>query len=313
MESPILIERSDELADLVEELAGVPHIAVDTESNSFHAYHERICLIQISTDRQDYIIDPLALEDLAPLGEVFADPCVEKIFHAASNDVLGFKRDGDLRIRSLFDTYLAARLLGYEKLGLASLLDEHFHIRLNKKWQRCNWAKRPLSSEQLQYARLDTRYLIPLRRLLARKLREERLEEEATELFARACEQESQERVFQPDGYLHIKGARRLGASGKRILASLFLYREQEARRRDKAPFRVLSNAVLLNLARHRPRSMEDLQRIKGLPRSYRKVAKASELLALILREEDRPLDGESGGGREETGAPSWVARDSVE
>lgn len=290
MKPLIVIEKSSELCELIRELNKTKYIAVDTESNSFHAYFDRICLIQLSTTQEDYIIDPIRISDISPLGKILADPEIEKIVHAASNDVSGFKRDFNFRIENLFDTAIASKLLGCKKLGLASILEEHFGVHLNKKWQRCDWGKRPLNEEQLNYARLDTHYLIALRDCLASKLHERDLWEAAQESFKKACEQEVQEKVFQPEGYLHIGGAYSLNVSGKSVLRALYLYRNLEARRRDKAPFRILSNAVLLKLARHQPTAREELAKVKGLPRSYHKRRAAADLLEIIRKNKDVEL-----------------------
>jgi ribonuclease D len=282
MEPVVVIEKPSELHALVQKLSESSYLAVDTESNSFHAYFEQICLIQISTSQTDYIIDPLALKDINLLKEVFANPGIEKIFHAASNDISGFRRDFSFHFQNLFDTAVAAKLLGYKKLGLATLLNEHFGVQLDKKWQRYDWAKRPLTREQIEYARLDTHYLIPLRHSLAESLHKKQVWEKAQELFPKACEQEVQEKVFQPEGYLNIRGAHHLDTMGKSILQSLYLYRDHEARRRNKAPFRILSNAVLLKLARYRPTQRQELYKIRGLPHLYRKPRAALELLEVI-------------------------------
>lgn len=293
MEPLIVIEKSSELRDLIHELSKTRYLAMDTESNSFHAYFDRICLIQISTTQQDYILDPIVIEDMSPLGDILANSRIEKIFHAASNDIAGFKRDFNFRIQNLFDTALAAKLLGCDKLGLATILEKHFGVQLNKKWQRCDWSKRPLTRDQLNYARLDTHYLISLRHLLAAELRKRELWEKAQEEFQKACEQEVQERkAFQPENYLSIVGACSLDATGKNILRDLYLYRDKEARRRNRAPFRILSNAILLKLARYQPTHRESLSGIKGLPRPYKKKRAASSLLEIIRRNKEMKTNG---------------------
>jgi len=276
-----------QLHGLVNELSHSEHIAIDTESNSFYAYFERVCLIQVSTVSNDYIIDPLLMEDMKPFGDILADPAVEKILHAASNDILGLKRDFDFHINNLFDTAIACKLLGFRQLGLARILQDHFGVQLNKKWQRCDWGRRPLHDEQIDYARLDTHYLIPLRHKLAAGLHAQGSWEEAREAFARQCEQEAQEKPFHPDGFINIKGARALDSTGKRILKALYVYRENEAQRRDLAPFRILSNETLLRLARTRPHSLRDFSQTKGLPRNYRKGQKAQNLIRLIQKNEE--------------------------
>ena len=281
------IDKAARLYSLVSKLSRTEHIAIDTESNSFYAYFERVCLIQVSTLSDDYIIDPLLLEDLEPFGEILANPALEKIIHAASNDILGLKRNFGFHVSNLFDTAIACKLLGYKQLGLAKILQDHFDVTLDKKFQRCDWGRRPLREEQIDYARLDTHYLIPLRHELAVSLRERELWEQAKEAFDRQCEQEAHEKPFHPDGFINIKGARSLDSTGKRILKALYVYRENEAQRRDRAPFRIMSNETLLRLARTRPHSMRAFSQTKGLPRDYRKGHKAQHLIKLIQKNEE--------------------------
>ncbi len=280
----ILIEQPADFDDLIEDLSDTGYIAIDTESNSFHAYYERICLIQISTSERDYIVDPLALKDLSPLGKVLADPASQKIFHAASNDILGLKRDFQFYVANLFDTAIACKLLGYTHLGLAKILEEQFEVKLNKKWQRCDWGRRPLQEDQLAYAQLDTHYLIALRHRLAAVLEARGLAEKAREAFAKACEQENQEKTFHPGNFIQIRGARALDPIGQCVLKALYVYRENEARRRDRAPFRILSNETLLRLAQTRPTTVQQFAKTKGVPQSYRRGRGASHLLELIRK-----------------------------
>jgi ribonuclease D len=284
MDSVTVIETASQFADMIERLSHARHIAIDTESNSFYAYHERICLIQISTTTNDYILDPLALKDMEPLGRIMGEPNIEKIFHAASNDVLGLKRDFQFKVETLFDTAIACKLLGYKQLGLAKILEQHFGVVLNKKWQRYDWGKRPLKEEQLDYASLDTHYLISLRHSLTSDLVANNLWDIAKEAFEKASEQELQVRTFHPEAFIQIRGAHFLDPTGKRILKDLYIYREREAQRRDRAPFRVLSNETLVRLAHIRPRSMKDFLKIKGIPRSYQQGHGAYTLLGLIRK-----------------------------
>jgi ribonuclease D len=284
MDSVVVIQTASQFANMIGRLLNTRYIAIDTESNSFYAYFERICLIQISTDEADYILDPFALKDLRPLDQVLQDPGIEKIFHAASNDVLGLKRDFQFRIRNLFDTAIACKLLGYRQLGLAKILEQHFGVLLDKKWQRYDWGKRPLKEEQLDYASLDTHYLIPLRHSLAADLMVKNLWVAAQEAFEKACEQELQERAFQPEAFLQIRGAQSLDTAGKRILKALYLYRQHEAQRRDRAPFRILTNETLMRLALQRPLNLQEFLKIKGIPRSYQGGPGAYALLGVIRK-----------------------------
>jgi len=284
MKPIVLIEKPSQLRLLIKELSTAPYIAIDTESNSFYAYFEKVCLIQISTIEKDYIIDPLMLRDIEPLGEILGNPAIEKILHAPSNDIVGLRRDFGFRIRNLFDTAVACKLLGCRQLGLARILQEHFAVQLNKKWQRCDWGKRPLHGDQLEYARLDTHYLIPLRHQLAAGLHAQDSWETAREAFDKLCEQEAQDRPFHPGGFINIRGARSLDSAGKAVLKALYVYREKEAQQRDRAPFRILSNETLLRLARSRPHSLREFAGTKGLPHHYRKGHRAQDLLELINR-----------------------------
>ncbi len=286
MKPVVVIEKSSDLAVLVQQLISCPHIAVDTESNSFHAYYDRICLIQISTPEEDFIIDPFAIRDLSPLKAIFDDPNLEKIFHAASNDVLGLRRDFQIRIRNLFDTALACNFLGYKQLGLSKILEAHFGVALNKRWQRYDWGKRPLIAEQLDYARLDTHYLISLRHILAAELQTHDLWKSALEAFGKACEQQSQEKTFHPGAFIQLHGARALDPAGKRILKALYIFREQEAKRRNRAPFRIMSNETLVRLAFTRPKDISEFARIKGIPHNMHEPRAAAPLLALIRKNE---------------------------
>ena len=287
MKPVIVIEKPSEFNELIERLLLEQHIALDTESNSFYAYFERVCLIQISTSEADFIVDPLALDNISRLGEVLLNPNIEKIFHAASNDVLGMKRDFHFQVRNLFDTAIASKLLGYKQLGLARIMEEHFGVILNKKWQRYDWGKRPLKKEHLEYARFDTHFLIELRHRLADNLQALELWENAILAFAKACEQEFQERTFHPESFIQINGAQSLDPAGKRILKALYLYREHEARRRNRAPFRILSNDTLLRLAHNPPKDMKEFYQVKGLPRPYHNSRAAHNLLKLIHNSEE--------------------------
>jgi ribonuclease D len=144
-----LVQSPEQLARLASTLRSQPRIAVDTESNSLYAYTERVCLIQISTPKVDYLVDPLALADLSPLRPILANPRIEKVFHAAEYDLLCLKRDFEFHLRRVFDTRIAARTLGWKKTGLGDILQQEFAVTLDKRCQRANWGKRPLPENLL--------------------------------------------------------------------------------------------------------------------------------------------------------------------
>jgi ribonuclease D len=291
MNPVILIQHQDDFSKFINKLATSAHVSVDTESNSFYAYYNRICLIQVSAEDQDYVIDPLALDDIGAFGEILADERIEKIFHAAPNDISGLKRDFKFTVKNIFDTAIAAKILGYEQLGLARILHEHFGVNLNKKWQRYDWGRRPLRHEQIEYARLDTHFLLPLRHRQVAELQEKQLWEVADEAFVKACEQQFQEKPFRPGAFLHICGAQSLDPPGKRVLKALYLYRENEARRRDRAPFRILTNETLVRLALQRPKNIQDFAKIKGIPRTFNNSRAASPLIELIRKNDGHGED----------------------
>ena len=131
---PILVADEAGLRTLVGALAACPVVAVDTESNSLHAYRERVCLIQFSTPAADYIVDPIGLRDLRPLAPFFANPGQQKVFHAAEYDLICLRRDYGFEFTNIFDTMSAARTLGWPQVGLAAILDTHFGVTMNKKY-----------------------------------------------------------------------------------------------------------------------------------------------------------------------------------
>lgn len=284
MKPVIVIESKSDFISLTSQLEKADCISVDTESNSFYAYYNRICLIQVSTEEDDFIIDPIAVQDIRPLGEIFSSPDIKKVFHAASNDIAGLRRDFKFDVRNIFDTAIAAKVLGYQQLGLAKILNEHFGINLDKKWQRYDWGKRPLRQEQIEYARYDTHFLISLMRILSLELLEKQLWESAEESFNKACRQQIHEKAFRPGDFLQIYGAKSLDIAGKRVLQALYLFREKEARRRDRAPFRILTNETLVRLAHHRPKNIHEFAKIKGIPRTYTNSRAAYPLLELIRK-----------------------------
>jgi ribosomal protein S18 acetylase RimI-like enzyme len=156
---PIFVDCPEALHRMIDDLAGQSIIAVDTEANSLFAYRERVCLIQFSTSESDYLLDTLALDDLSSLAPIFSNPCIEKVFHAAEYDILILRHDFDFSFARIFDTMVAARILGWDAVGLGALLQSEFSIHANKKYQRANWGMRPLPQDMLTYAQMDTHFL----------------------------------------------------------------------------------------------------------------------------------------------------------
>ena len=251
----MLVADEDSLGALVRDLAPYPVVAIDTESNSLHAYRERVCLIQFSTPAADYIVDPIKLPGLEPLAPFFANPGQQKVFHAAEYDLICLRRDYRFECTNIFDTMSAARTLGWPQVGLAAILDTHFGVTLNKKYQRADWKRRPLTPEQLDYARLDTHYLAALRDRQLQDLTESGRLQEAHEEFERLTRLRGSLDNAGPDSaaFWRVSGARDLTPAQAAVLQALFAYREAQAERMDRPPFKVMGEATLMELARRAP------------------------------------------------------------
>ncbi len=272
---PTLVEDEAEFERLLTKLSRADRIGFDTEADSFYSYQERVCLIQVTVDEEDFLIDPLAPVEVQRLGPVFADPAKTKIFHDGEYDVLILKRDYDFRFAGLFDTRVAAAALGLELPGLASVVQARFGVELDKSQQRSDWSKRPLSKQQIAYARQDTRYLLPLMDQLAAELeacgRMPIVEGECRRLEAL----DPSPKTFNPDEFIRIKGARTLDPKEMRALRELYVWRDTEARRRDVPPFKVLGNHLMLAAARARPRRAAALDGVDGFsPKIVRRLGR---------------------------------------
>ena len=259
------VDTPDALARVVAELSRQPLIGIDTESDSFHHYAEQVCLIQISTPESDYIIDPLALDDLSSTIPLFTDPEREWIMNGADYDIVCLKRDFGIHFHRIFDTVVAAQLLGYPATGLAALLDRHFGLTVSKTLQRDEWFRRPLTPEQVTYALTDTRYLIPLREILKEELRAAGRLAWAEEEFTLLALREWTRVPFSPEDFWKIRGSRDVGRREQLILRELAIVRDHHARETNRPPFKVVSDAVLLSVAKLKPRNAAALKRVRGI------------------------------------------------
>ncbi len=256
----IWVDTPDVFPTLLEELHRQPTVAVDTESDNMFVYRESVALLQFSTPTRDYLVDPKSDIPLQELEAFFADPGIEKIFHAAEYDLIGLWRDFHFKVNHIFDTMQASRILGKTRVGLAALLQEYFGVTLDKRWQRSDWGKRPLPAEQRAYAAYDTRYLIPLRDHLYQELVDRGLWELAQEDFERLSEPLEIDHTFNPQGFWHLPGVEDLAPQELRLLQALYLWREEEAKQHNVPPFRILHNQELVTLARRSPRSLAQVR-----------------------------------------------------
>ncbi len=288
---PVLVEDAQGLARLLREVEGERELAFDTEGDSFFHYEERVCLVQLSAAGRDYIVDPLQGFDLAPLGRLLADERIVKVFHDGEYDVRILKRDHAFSFAGLFDTRVAAAALGYDAPGLASVVERWFGVELDKTLQRSNWSRRPLTPSQIDYARLDTHYLVELRRLMLSEL-EARGRTRVVEGECRRLEAlEPVERAFHPDDFLRLKGARGLSLQQMRALRELFVLRDRLASERDVPPFKVLGNQMLIDLARALPQNARQLERVLASSKLAKRLG-AQILTALQRARQLGPLSG---------------------
>jgi ribonuclease D len=246
-------------------LARARALAVDTEADSFYHYFHKCCLIQVSDGGETVLVDPLALRGLDPLAAVLGSPGILKVLHAAEQDVLYLRRDYGITVRPLFDTMIAAQLLGRPSIGLARLLEEHFGVRLDKGCQRDDWSRRPLSERQKTYAAEDVRHLIRLADILRAELEARGRLEWAEEEFEIVASRTWDSRPFDREEFWSVKGARDLTPRQAAILRELYAARDERARQADVPPFRILSDEALLGLARRAPAAPSQMEGIRGV------------------------------------------------
>ena len=278
----VLIENDTGLKKIIPELQGEVAIGVDLEADSMFHYQEKVCLVQISTQGLNLLIDPLSVEDLSPLAPVFADPRIKKILHGSDYDIRSLYRDFDIEVHSLFDTQIAARFLGLRETSLASLLYEKFHVLSDKKYQKKDWSQRPLPGPMLQYGVQDTCYLLSLAGILERELMEKgRLfcVEEECELLSSVRPNSSKKRPFFPG----FKGAARLDPRSLAVLENVLMLRDQLAKHRDCPHFKVLGNKPIIEIAKIKPVTKTDLAGIKDL--SPKQIDRMGEAIIKKVRE----------------------------
>jgi ribonuclease D len=246
------IANPDALASLVARVDTATEVAIDCEADSFHHYEEKLCLLQLTFSvgerREDAVVDPLAPAiDLRPLLEVLGR---KRLFlHAGDNDLRMLGLRWEFSAREIFDTLLAAQYLGERELGLSALLERYFGVRLNKSFQRADWARRPLPAAMIEYAACDTQHLPELAALLEKRLRETGRLSWHQQACRRLAAQRPQPKPANPDSW-RVKDSSELTDGERAILREVWRWRDYEARTRDQAPFRVAGNDVLLRLAR---------------------------------------------------------------
>jgi ribonuclease D len=278
----VYLDTVSAVEQLAARIAGATELALDTEGASFHRFVDRIYLLQLSTRDTHAVIDPLPIGRPAGLGNLLEDPAVEVVFHDADYDLRLLEQDYGWKIRHIFDTRIAAQLLGYTAFGLAALLERFFGVKLDKKHQRADWSMRPLTADMLDYAAQDTRYLLELKDRMSAELESMGRMAWAREEFAllegtRWADEEP------GMGFLKLKGARDLNRRELAVLRELVPWRDVVAKQMDRATFRVLGNEQLLDIARTQPQTRDALAKVKGMPRGILEQ-RGADLLDAVRR-----------------------------
>jgi len=277
-----LVETPEALARLVAAIGRPSRIAVDTEAASYHKYSDGICLVQLSTASITAVVDVVKCPDLAPLGALLATAGIESVFHDADYDLRLLDRDHRIGITGLFDTRIAAQLLGEPGIGLAALLEKYAGVKLDKKFQRADWSRRPMEPGMLEYAAADTHYLLALRDTMDAKLVAAGRRHWAEEEFGLAATARW-EKAPNEEAYLKVKGARLLKPRQLAVLRELHAWREGVAKGLDRATFRVMNPETLLLLAELQPRDLAAMRGMKGISPDQME-RRGKEIIAAVER-----------------------------
>ncbi|MCJ7539939.1 MAG: ribonuclease D, partial [Desulfobacterales bacterium] len=277
-----IIDKAIDLEKMVRSVEKEKAVAVDLEADSMYHYQEKVCLIQIATEKISVVIDPLAIKDLSPLKPFFSNPDIQKIFHGADYDVRSLYRDFKIRINNLFDTELASRFLGIKETGLQAVLKTFFNVNVDKKYQKKDWSKRPLPREMMAYASKDVMYLLPLARILIDKLKKI----DRMTWVLEECEDLSNVRpVLSNEAplFMKFKGAGRLKSRSLAVLEALLQFRKRVAEEKDRPFFKIIGNESMMKIVTARPVTLRRLKNIKAL--SNRQISMyGSELTKVVAK-----------------------------
>jgi ribonuclease D len=280
-----LISSADQLNQLISSLEGRDRVAVDTEADSLHCYREKLCMLQLSLPDGDFLIDPLAENDLTGLAGALAQK--EIVLHGADYDLRLLRRALNFQPMRLFDTVIAARLIGVRQFSYAALVEKYFGIGLAKGSQKANWALRPLSPKMEEYARNDTHYLLPL----AQKLEHELIERDRFAWFQQSCERAilsaATDRERDAEEAWRIRGAGLIRGREAAILRALWHWRDREAERFDRPSFHILRNDQLIEIAQAASRG--EMPQFRHFSERRAQDFRTAINSALELKEEDWP------------------------
>ena len=281
-----MISEASQLQTLLPEISRVERVAIDTEADSLHCYREKLCLLQLSLSSGDYIIDPLADLDLSGLVAALETKTI--VVQGADFDLRLLRRNLQFKAQRIFDTVIAARLLGLREFSLAALVQRYFGVELAKGSQKANWARRPLPQKMIDYAINDTHYLLPLAEKMEAELREAGRWVWFEQSCSRALEQSLIDRTRDFEDAWRIAGSGKLRGKAAAVLRELWKWREQEAEAADRPPFHILQNSELVRSAeRFVGGATPDFRHFSGRRRqSFHEAARR----ALEMGEKDWPV-----------------------
>ncbi len=283
------IQDAARLSAVCAELERSSWAAVDTEADSLHHYVEKLCLLQISISDKDFVIDPLAALKLEPLLQILNQKAL--IFHGADFDVRILRKNGPFLPREIFDTMIAAQLLGYPKQSLADLVQRHCEIVLPKEFQKADWSERPLSDEMLLYASNDTHFLKTLKDRMTEELKEAGRLDWHRQFCTRLLEHLLQDKPEEIDETpWQIRGSKNLKGRALNVLKELWQWREEEAKKRDRPPFKVLNAEPLLAICEWVGKTnASDVAEYERAPRQVRQEYR-NLINELIARAKNGPI-----------------------
>ena len=265
-----LIETTEEVAEFFKRAANEDVVAVDIESAAFYRYYAKVNLIQIATRKEAAIMDPQAISDFTPFQDFVAKSKCMWLFHGGDYDISMLAKDLHIYIPRMFDTRKAAELIGMTELGLRALTEKYLGFTLDKRLQRCDWSKRPLTVAMKEYGLLDAVCLIPVYDCLVKEVSELNRVDWVMEECEAIGKQAREAQVHEPDPYaFHIKGSSYLSMRSLAVLREVWNLREEIAAKHDRAPFMLLSNQALLEIARLCPRSLAGLNTIKSINHDF--------------------------------------------
>ncbi len=285
-----IITDAGRLSQVIDQLLEAPRVALDIESDGFYNYQDRVCIVTLSSEQFNVVVDTIALgEGARDMQRLLDRPEVPVLMHSGQNDVLALKRDYRFNFGLVHDTAVAAMLLGLQHTGLAALAEAYLGLKLEKELQRYDWSRRPIEREHVHYLINDTRHLFGLHDLIIDELRKHELMDEYIIECDAVAQSEPRKREFDPERFRKIKGHGELSDAQRGVLKELYAWRNGVAEKLDRAAFRVTGDSTLLDIARRLPRDLAGLEQIRGLG-DWLLRDNAAELLRIVDEAQRRPV-----------------------